>query len=164
MWSFGINIYIWNENNCINLAWFILPYILFGIDHVSSKCLSLTPRLTWHVNGLVELCCFRLRLVLSAVPKNFILRLGKVQLQSWASEWENSHQKSRFTVASVWWKSHQQSHDLGTLSRGNPYSKLGPPSRGNPSKGVWKLVGLWVEKISQQRDDAHTAMQWCNSN
>ena len=58
MKRFGINVCIWNENNCVNLTWFILPFVLFEIDHVSLECLFLSPGyLTYHVDGLVGLWC-----------------------------------------------------------------------------------------------------------
>ena len=50
---------MWKENVCLDLAWFILPLVLFGIDHVSAKCWPLTPGgLIWHVNRLVSLWCY----------------------------------------------------------------------------------------------------------
>jgi len=71
---FEINVCIWNEINCVSLAWFILPFVLFKIDRVSLECMSLTPVcLTWPVDGLVGLWYSRVGIVPSAVLVYFIL-------------------------------------------------------------------------------------------
>jgi len=45
---------------------------VFGIDRVSSECMYLIPGyLTWFVDGLVGLWCFRMEVFSLAVPANF---------------------------------------------------------------------------------------------
>ena len=92
---------------------------MFGIDRVSSECISLTLRyLTWLVDGLVDLCCSQVGLVPLAilVKKNF-LRVGEIT----AAELD-----SRMLLGGG--MTHQQSCDLGPLREGNPYSRVGHPS------------------------------------
>ena len=162
---FGINFCIWNGNNFINLAWFILPCVVWN-------CLCHLGVLAFN-SRIFDLACvwFGTFAVFSSRGSP-ISGTCKFYPPSWEnpscgielSSEENPINSVRFTVAFVWEKSHQWSHDLETLRGENPYSRVGPPSGKNPSKRVWKLIGLRVGKIPQRKDDAHTNMQWCNLN
>jgi len=87
---------------------------------------------------------------------------GKILTEESGPEWEKSHQQS-------WAHKRSQGQNpingvviFVTLRRENSYSRIEPPSWENPISGVWRLLGLWVGKIPQRGDDAHTNMQWCN--
>jgi len=88
---------------------------VFGIDHVSSECMSLTLRyLTWPVDGLVGLCCSQVGVVPSVIPANFYPLSGR-----------NHNCGVELTYASTWGMTHQQSCDLGTMRREIPTAELG---------------------------------------
>jgi len=114
---FGIKC-LWNGNACLDLAWIALPLVLFGVDHVSSVCWSLTSRsLIWHVDNLISLRCFRMGVVRSAYLQTFGLRVGEIL----AAELDSRMLPSEGLTD-------QRSCELGTLRGKNSYIRVRPLS------------------------------------